>query len=155
MFVAWYHLCEATGIILGISSANERWRYIVALPLSGWAHTQIDPWCCSCIQVHMVNCWWPDAYLAPRHLQPSWWHRLVTAYQKPPTWWDVLKEMLWHFHLNITQDCPEPCGPLELTAFGHLQNNRIFCLKSGPTPCHVPSLTRPAEGYHQLTATVT
>ena len=30
------------GIILGMGSANERWRYIVTSSLVGWAHTQND-----------------------------------------------------------------------------------------------------------------
>ena len=35
---------ELPGIILGMGSANERWRYIVMSSLIGWAHTQNDPW---------------------------------------------------------------------------------------------------------------
>ena len=31
-------------------------------------------------QVIMMGCWWPGAYLAPGHLQPSWWHTLVGSY---------------------------------------------------------------------------
>ena len=31
------------GIILGMDSANERWRYIVTSSLIGWAHTRNDP----------------------------------------------------------------------------------------------------------------
>ena len=34
----------SSGIILGMGSANERWRYIVTSFLIGWAHTQNDPW---------------------------------------------------------------------------------------------------------------
>ena len=39
--------CEPTGIILSMGSANERRRYIVTSPLTGWAYTQNDPctWC--------------------------------------------------------------------------------------------------------------
>ena len=33
-----------TAIILGMGSANERWRYFVAPSLIGGAHTQNDPW---------------------------------------------------------------------------------------------------------------
>ena len=32
------------GIILGMGSANETWRYNVTSSLIGWAHTQNDPW---------------------------------------------------------------------------------------------------------------
>ena len=34
---------EYSGIIMGMGSANERWRYIVASSFIDWAHTQIDP----------------------------------------------------------------------------------------------------------------
>ena len=38
------HNTRATGIILSMGSANERWRYIVTSSLISWAHTQNDPW---------------------------------------------------------------------------------------------------------------
>ena len=36
------------GIILCMHTANERWRYNVRSSLIGWAHTQNDPWECTC-----------------------------------------------------------------------------------------------------------
>ena len=30
------------------------------------------------------GCWWPGAYSAPGHLQPSWWHRPVGASEESP-----------------------------------------------------------------------
>ena len=36
---------QCIGIIQGMHSANERWRYIVTSSLIGWAHTQNHPWC--------------------------------------------------------------------------------------------------------------
>ena len=35
---------DATGIILCMRPANERWRCIVTSPPIGWAHTHYDPW---------------------------------------------------------------------------------------------------------------
>ena len=34
---------SAAGIILGMASDNDRWRYIVTLSLISWAHTQKNP----------------------------------------------------------------------------------------------------------------
>ena len=44
---------ENSGIILGISLADERWRYIVMSSLNGQAHTQNDPWE---LNLHFCNC---------------------------------------------------------------------------------------------------
>ena len=31
------------------------------------------------------GCWWPGAYLAPGHLQPSWWCMIVRLFKNAPT----------------------------------------------------------------------
>ena len=41
-----FHEISVTGLILGMGSANERWHYNVTWCLTGWAHTQNDPWVC-------------------------------------------------------------------------------------------------------------
>ena len=39
----WLEFDHKKGIVLGMSSANERRRYNVTTSLIGWAHTQDDP----------------------------------------------------------------------------------------------------------------
>ena len=41
--ITWYHL-EYLGILLCMRPANERWRHNVMSSLTGWVHTQNDPW---------------------------------------------------------------------------------------------------------------
>ena len=43
-----------TGIILGVNTANERWRYILTSFLIGWAQAQNDP--CNCSVMLQENC---------------------------------------------------------------------------------------------------
>ena len=38
------YFCQTTRMILGMGSANDRQRYNVKLSLTGWTHTQNDPW---------------------------------------------------------------------------------------------------------------
>ena len=38
-----FWILDTAGIILGMGSANERWRYNVTSPVISWAHTQNDP----------------------------------------------------------------------------------------------------------------
>ena len=47
-------LCAYSGIILGMGSANERWRYNVTWSLIGWHHIHNDP----CIFYSMYCIWY-------------------------------------------------------------------------------------------------
>ena len=42
-FWLFHSLRSSTGIILGMGSTNERWRYIVMVSLIDWVHNQNDP----------------------------------------------------------------------------------------------------------------
>ena len=53
-------MLRLAGIVLCMSPANERLRYIVALPLIGWGHTQNDPWPGICLE-NKVNIMAADA----------------------------------------------------------------------------------------------
>ena len=48
-------LYRESGFILGMRPANERWRYTETPSLTGWVHTQNDPWWNTDIQINIVQ----------------------------------------------------------------------------------------------------
>ena len=57
-----YEFLSCPGVILGMGSANERWRYNVTSSLIGLAHAQNGPWSCWCqlwVWICCIHSTWP------------------------------------------------------------------------------------------------
>ena len=55
-----------SGIIRGMGSADERRRFIVTSPLSGWTHTQNDHWILPNGAINVL-CWIPQSLESCEH----------------------------------------------------------------------------------------
>ena len=65
--------------------------------------------------IQYAGCWWFGAYLIPRHLQPSWWHRPTTRHcvLSFNMYFRVWQFMPWmcayHTEMDMTQQMDTDC----------------------------------------------
>ena len=60
--------------------------------------------CHACLKLRKIQhygCWWPGTCSVPGHLQPLWWHRLMSASQKCPQNDDKRSSVTVHIFVDI------------------------------------------------------
>ena len=103
------------GIIMGMGSANERWRYIVTSYLIGWASTLMPAWAGIILGMGSANERWRHLSLAepiPRMIPEEYWKKLTwtggSLYNKEciiHIWCVPLISVKQNIVINVLQQC--------------------------------------------------